>query len=99
MSQKTKTEVTQKKPSFFVSAFDGVLKIAAEFQGWDLIFQGLMYGFFIWAVYNLKIVYDFHTDPFYSNISKYSILEFKTSFICVGVFFVKLFSKVGTWFF
>jgi len=88
MSKETKTQATEKKDSFVISTLNEGLRILADFKGWDLIFQVLMYGFVIWAVYNLKIVFDFHTDPFYSNISKYSILEFKTSLIAVAAFFV-----------
>jgi len=92
MSKETRTEPAKKKDSLFVTILSEALRAFAEFKGWDLIFQVLMYGFVIWAVYNLKIVYDFHTSPVYAGFEKYSILEFKISFVVAFIFWVITFS-------
>jgi len=65
-----------------------ILREIAEFKGWELIFQGLMYGFFAWTIYNFKNIYELHTAPEYAHIPKYSIYDFKLSLIMVLVFFV-----------
>jgi len=88
MSKETRTEPAKKKDSLFVTILSEALRAFAEFKGWDLIFQVLMYGFVIWAVYNLKIVYDFHTSPVYAGFEKYSILEFKISFVVAFIFWI-----------
>jgi len=63
-----------------------ILKEIIEFKGWELIFQGLMYAFLAWAIYNLKIIYDFHTSPDWEKVPKHSIYDFKLSLIMVAVF-------------
>jgi hypothetical protein len=69
-----------------MSFLSSVLKEIAEFKGWELIFQGLMYSFLIWALYNLKIIYEFHTSDEWAHITKYSIFDFKLAFVFVAVF-------------
>ncbi len=73
-----------------VSLLSSILKEIAEFKGWELIFQCLMYGFLIWALYNLQIIYTFHTDPEWADIPKYSIYDFKLALVFVAVFLVSL---------
>lgn len=84
---KTK-KVEAEEGNSLVSLLSSILKEIAEFKGWELIFQGLMYAFFIWALYNLKIVYNFHTSAEWSHIQKHSIYDFKLSLIMVAVFLV-----------
>jgi len=65
-----------------------ILREIAEFKGWELIFQVLMYGFFGWTVYNFKNIYELHTSPEFAHIPKYSITDFKLSLIMVVVFLI-----------
>jgi len=80
--------VEAKDGNSLVSLLSSILKEIAEFKGWELIFQGLMYAFLIWAIYNLQIVYDFHTSAEWAHIPKYSIYDFKFALIMVAVFLV-----------
>ena len=73
-----------------VSLLSSILKEIAEFKGWELIFQGLMYAFLIWAIYNLGIIYEFHTSAEWAHIPKYSIYDFKLALIFVAVFLVNI---------
>jgi len=88
MTGNNKKKVESEEGNGAGSFLASILKEIAEFKGWELIFQGLMYAFFVWAVYNLKIVYDFHTSPEWSHMQKHSIYDFKLSLVMVAVFLV-----------
>jgi len=87
--------VTSNKPKKFssedggnsvVTLISSILQEIAEFKGWELIFQGLLYAFLGWAIYNLKILHDFHTSPEWAHIEKYSIYDFKLALVMIAVF-------------
>lgn len=63
-----------------------ILKEIVEFRGWELIFQILLFAFCAWGIYNLRILYIFHTSPEFANIPKYSMYDFKMSLLMVIVF-------------
>jgi len=83
----SKDEEAPEKLTVF-SILHVILREIADFKGWELIFQVLMYGFFGWTVYNFKYIYELHTSPEYAHIPKYSITDFKFSLIMVVVFLV-----------
>lgn len=86
---KTK-KVEAEEGNSLVSLLSSILKEIAEFKGWELIFQGLMFTFIIWAIYNLQIVYEFHTSAEFADIPKFSIYDFKLALVFVAVFLVTL---------
>jgi len=88
-------KVESEKGNPVVSFLSSILKEIAEFKGWERIFQGLMYAFLIWAVYNLQIIYDFHTSAEFAHIPKYSIYDFKFALIMVAVFLVRKKIKIN----
>jgi hypothetical protein len=79
-------KVEAEEGNSLVSLLLSILKGIAEFKGWELIFQGLMFTFFIWAIYNLQIVYEFQTGVEWAHIPKFSIYDFKLALIFVAVF-------------
>ena len=89
ISQPKKVEA--KEGNSFMSLLSSILKEIAEFKGWELIFQGFMYAFLIWAIYNLGIIYEFHTSAEWAHIPKYSIYDFKFALIMVAVFLVNIY--------
>jgi len=84
MEVKPKVQTKEKK-EFSIS---GVLKDIAEFKGWEIIFQVLLYGFICWGIYALYIVYLFHHDPAFAEIPKFSIYDFKMAAIPTVIFFL-----------
>ena len=78
-------ELTEK--TSFLSFLLGMMKEIVEFKGWDPIFKVLLYGFLLWALYNLKKVYIFHNSEEWAQVPKYSLYDFKLALIAL-VFFV-----------
>jgi len=93
-SEKAETE----EGNSLISLLSSILKEIAEFKGWEVIFQGLLYTFLIFAIYNLQIIYEFHTSSEWAHIPKYSIYDFKLALIMVAVFLVFWFClKLNNW--
>src|SRR4051812_33843402 len=65
-----------------------ILKQIIEFKGWEFIFRLLFGGFLVWAIFVLSIVYHYHTSPEYASAPKFSIYDFKLSFIFAFCFFL-----------
>jgi len=68
--------------------FSTILKEIADFKGWEIIFQVLLYGFLCWGIYALYVVYQFHHDPVWADIPKFSIYDFKMAVIPTFIFFL-----------
>jgi len=69
-------------------SFSHVLKNIVEFKGWEFVFKALLIGFGIWGVYNLGLIYTLHTSEEYAHVPKFSIYDFKLSFVFVLGFFL-----------
>jgi len=57
-----------------------------ERKFWQILFKVLLSGFAIWGIHNLAILYQFHTDPQYASIPKFSLMDFKISLLFVVIF-------------
>lgn len=88
MDTKNKPEerLRSKEKTSVIAFIHSILNEAAEFKGWQFIFQVLLFTFVIWAAYNLKILYEFHNSLEYAHIPKYSVYDLKYSLILVTVF-------------
>ncbi len=76
-------EVTKKK-----FGFRHILKDIVEFKGWELLFKVLLYGFVVWGLYNLTIIYRFHNDEQFAHLPKFSVYDFKYSLVFAFCFFL-----------
>jgi len=90
------TEKTQQVPISDVSkgkkesnfSISSILKDIAEFKGWEKIFQVALYAFICWGIYALYLTYNFHHDPYFADVPKFSIYDFKLATIPTLIFFV-----------
>lgn len=64
-----------------------MLRSVIEFKGWELIFKFLFAAFVVWGAYVLSIIYEFHTSPLYAHFRKFSISDFRISFLFAACFF------------
>jgi hypothetical protein len=78
-------------------SFNNLLKRIVEFKGWEFVFKVLLFGFCLWGVHSLSIIYIFHTSPEFADIPKFSIYDFKISFFFAFCFF--LYKTFCEWFF
>lgn len=74
-----------------------ILHQIIEYNGWELIFTIMFVAFVLWGIYVLSIVYEFHTSEKYASEPKFSIYDFKLSFLFAALFF--LYRKVCEWVF
>lgn len=81
-----KQQESPEKFSGSSSILQVIIREIADFKGWELIFQVLLYGFIAWAVYNISVIYELHTSPAYAHIPQYSIYDFKLALLMVIVF-------------
>jgi hypothetical protein len=85
-SKETQQKISSKKDSNPIT-FQSLLKEILEFQGWEIIFQVLLYGFIAWGTYGLYHIYLFHHDPTFAEVPKFSIYDLKISLIPALFFF------------